>query len=713
MEKRDKLIEDIYIQYSSLEKDISKLKKSIINNSDIVELITEIIEDEGLTNIFNETSEKLGIDNTFEIYDKIIKKYDIYIDDDNIESICDNDIYEEYLNKKMKKKRFSNTLLKRVIEMRKLFFEDTEIEEIKKEDYEKLTDDILRDYLIEISKFKVLTKEEEKDLFERYKNGDLSAKEKIINHNLKLVVSNAYKIKPKELKMSMMDFIQEGNIGLMKAVDKFDSTKGFKFSTYATWWIRQALGRSVDDKDSIIRLPVHLNEKIRKYRYARTKFILENNRVPTDEELMKILGYKEKTYQNLKNCISILNVDSIDRTVENDGKKDRETSVGNLIADTGESVEEIVERGILHDYEEEIMRKILTPKEAIVIKERFGFEDQEEKTLEAIGRKLGVTRERIRQIEVKAKKKLDNYGIREKEKYDTIKKVKEKNTIIIKKEPKKEIKKENTKLEEVDSMSKKPIYELVDGEKELIDNIIQNDLTEEDRNLIKRRETEKLNKEENGKFFMIVSKIKTRLKNKDINRTPTRAIKRRTIYEIVEEDKELVDSIIANELTEEEKDLIRRRETENLSKKDRDRFYGTLIPKIRNKIKRHQTQPVTPKKEEPNEVVEIKEESKETKPNNSFEQNYKELLSIIINDPIVIKEIDIMDIAITCVRYGIGKSKAPRDVDTISKFFSIPKEEVEEICINTLKKLYNVLLSKISGSEDDIKKLIKQNEDNN
>lgn len=255
-------------------------------------------------------------------------------------------------------------------------------------------------YLQEISRFPVLTKEEEKQLFIKAKNGDICAKEKIINCNLKLVVSIAKQYHANHL--SFLDIVQEGNIGLMKAYKDFDLSKDYKFSTYATFWIKQAIGNAIKNKNDIIRKPIYLQENINKMNKAIAK-LNQNGKTPTTEEIAKEMNVSINEIETMQNTICDTQVISMDKKLGDE----TEDTIGDLIADTdSKSVEEEIENKIVAKTVASEMKRLLTPREIEVITLRNGLNGGEEETLQAIGDKLGITRERVRQLENTAIKKL-------------------------------------------------------------------------------------------------------------------------------------------------------------------------------------------------------------------------------------------------------------------------------------------------------------------
>ncbi len=258
--------------------------------------------------------------------------------------------------------------------------------------------DPVRMYLKEIGKISLLSLEEELDLSERVTNGDQEAKNILAESNLRLVVSIAKRYVGRNL--SFLDLIQEGNMGLMKAVEKFDASKGFKFSTYATWWIRQAITRAIADQAKTIRVPVHMVETINKLKRIQRQMTLELNREPTETELSEKMGIPE---EKIREIIKI-DVDPI--SLEKPTREDEDSCVADFIKDESNmSPEEYAVNELLKDEISHVLLT-LTEREEQVLRYRFGLEDGTCRTLEEVGNLFGVTRERIRQIEAKALRKL-------------------------------------------------------------------------------------------------------------------------------------------------------------------------------------------------------------------------------------------------------------------------------------------------------------------
>ena len=264
-------------------------------------------------------------------------------------------------------------------------------------------DDSIQMYLREIGKQPLLKGVDEVELAKRITKGDVAARKKLIEANLRLVVSIAKKYMGRNL--GLLDLIQEGNFGLFRAVEKFDWRKGYKFSTYATWWIRQAITRALADQSRTIRIPVHMVETLNKYAQAERQLVQDLGREPLPEEIAAEMGIEvEKVYQLKK--ISQETV-SIDTPV---GDSDEEDSyLGDFIEDPDSvTPSETAGRQLLREYVSEIM-KDLDPREQKILKMRFGLEDGVTHTLEEVGKEFGVTRERIRQIEAKALERIKEH----------------------------------------------------------------------------------------------------------------------------------------------------------------------------------------------------------------------------------------------------------------------------------------------------------------
>jgi RNA polymerase primary sigma factor len=258
----------------------------------------------------------------------------------------------------------------------------------------------MRMYLNDIEGYEMLTAKEEVELAKQIVNSSSTAKEEFINSNYRLVVSIAKKYKRES--MDMLDLIQAGNIGLIKAVDKYDYKKGFKFSTYATWWIRQSITRYIDDCEYIIRLPVHLQQKISMLKRKKQEFVNIYLRDPSVEELADYCDLDvDKVTEVLNNNKNIISLDS-------PIKDDEDGSLVEFIPSDDTLNDIVIDEVEKHNLQEKIdeVLSFLTDQEEEVLRSRFGLGESEPKTLEEIGKIFGVTRERIRQIEAKALRKL-------------------------------------------------------------------------------------------------------------------------------------------------------------------------------------------------------------------------------------------------------------------------------------------------------------------
>ena len=259
-------------------------------------------------------------------------------------------------------------------------------------------DDPVKVYLKEIGRVPLLTSEEEIELAIRISEDDPEAKRRLSEANLRLVVSIAKRYVGRG--MQFLDLIQEGNLGLIKAVDKFDYTKGFKFSTYATWWIRQAITRAIADQARTIRIPVHMVETINKVKKTNSQLLHENGRDPTAEEIA------ERLDMPVEKVREILRVAQEPVSLETPIGEEEDSHLGDFIPDEdAQAPVDAASMALMREQLAEVL-KTLTPREARVLSLRYGLEDGNPKTLEEVGREFNVTRERIRQIEAKALRKL-------------------------------------------------------------------------------------------------------------------------------------------------------------------------------------------------------------------------------------------------------------------------------------------------------------------
>ena len=283
--------------------------------------------------------------------------------------------------------------------------EEMQEEEISKEELEDLSvpeginiDDHVKMYLKEIGKVNLLTAEEETELAKKMSEGDEDAKKRLAEANLRLVVSIAKRYVGRG--MMFLDLIQEGNLGLIRAVDKFDYTKGYKFSTYATWWIRQAITRAIADQARTIRIPVHMVETINKLVRVSRQLVQELGREPTPEELASGLN------MSIEKVREISKISQEPVSLETPIGEEEDSHLGDFIPDDdAPAPSEAASFVLLREQLQDVLNT-LTPREAKVLSLRFGLEDGRQRTLEEVGKEFEVTRERIRQIEAKALRKL-------------------------------------------------------------------------------------------------------------------------------------------------------------------------------------------------------------------------------------------------------------------------------------------------------------------
>lgn len=322
----------------------------------------------------------------FPNFEKDIKKLEKFLDDLDYEQI---EIKEarEYLNTKEKKKNYKEIMGLKI--------------------------DSIQLYLKEIGRSSFLTAEQEKDLAKRIEKGDGEAKRKMATANLRLVVSIAKKYAGRTPNLTLLDLIQEGNLGLARAVEKFDWRKGYKFSTYATWWIKQAITRALADQSRTIRIPVHMVETISKYVQARRRLLQDLGREPLPEEIATEMGVEVEKIHNIRK-ISQETI-SLETPIGDDG----DDSVLSEFIEDEKIVSPIVQAGrtLLKERLEDILIS-LSPREQKILGMRFGLGDGVTHTLEEVGQKFGVTRERIRQIEAKALERIrEHEGLKKLEGY--------------------------------------------------------------------------------------------------------------------------------------------------------------------------------------------------------------------------------------------------------------------------------------------------------
>jgi RNA polymerase primary sigma factor len=323
--------------------------------------------------------------------------------DEVLEVFVEPELYLEELD------NFYDSILSAGIDIFESVSEDTkadtgdvlqrELEVLSSLDTEGVSDPV-RMYLKEIGRIPLLTREQEIRLAQKAEGGDQKAKDKLIASNLRLVVSIAKKYIGRG--MTFLDLIQEGNKGLIRAVEKYDWTKGFKFSTYATWWIRQAITRAIADQARTIRIPVHMVETINKLMRTSRKLMQELGREPTPEEIAAVMEGMDA--DKVREILKISqNTTSLESPV---GDSDDDSVLGDFISDDRQiSPYDATSQQMLRENIEEVLQA-LTDREARVLKMRFGLEGKKMMTLEEVGQQFGVTRERIRQIEAKALRKL-------------------------------------------------------------------------------------------------------------------------------------------------------------------------------------------------------------------------------------------------------------------------------------------------------------------
>ena len=259
-------------------------------------------------------------------------------------------------------------------------------------------DDPVKVYLKEIGRVPLLSAEEEVELAIRMSEGDVAAKKRLSEANLRLVVSIAKRYVGRG--MQFLDLIQEGNLGLIKAVEKFDHTKGFKFSTYATWWIRQAITRAIADQARTIRIPVYMVETINKVKKVNSQLLHENGHEPTNEQIA------EKLEMPVEKVREIMRVAQEPVSLETPIGEEEDSHLGDFIPDEdAPAPSDVASHTMLKEQLAEVL-STLTPREEKVLRLRFGLEDGRSRTLEEVGKEFNVTRERIRQIEAKALRKL-------------------------------------------------------------------------------------------------------------------------------------------------------------------------------------------------------------------------------------------------------------------------------------------------------------------
>ncbi|MDP3779331.1 MAG: sigma-70 family RNA polymerase sigma factor [bacterium] len=271
-------------------------------------------------------------------------------------------------------------------------------------DFDQLSQDSVQMYLREIGRISLLSGDEEKDLAKRIEKGDEDARRKLTQANLRLVVSIAKRYVGRSPHLTLLDLIQEGNLGLFKAVEKFDYRRGYKFSTYATWWIRQAITRALADQARTIRIPVHMVETISKYQQVKRRLLQDLGREPLPEEIASEMNIEVEKVHHIEKIAQ--ETVSLEAPV---GEDDDDSVLGEFIVDEKTlSPSQVASRRLLRDQLMSIISE-LSPREQKILSLRFGLEDGVTHTLEEVGREFGVTRERIRQIEAKALERIRDH----------------------------------------------------------------------------------------------------------------------------------------------------------------------------------------------------------------------------------------------------------------------------------------------------------------
>ena len=370
----------------SKKEDIEKMEN--LNNEEVKKENSEKdIKNEKVQNLLKEAKEKGSI-----TYEDLAKQLD-GVNPDQIDSVFDafQEIGVDLLDEDDFDEEPDIEDLKEVENLKIEDFTDSSFDGIS-------VDDPVRMYLREIGRIPLLTYEEELELAKKILQGDEEAKQKLAESNLRLVVSIAKKYVGRG--MLFLDLIQEGNMGLMKAVEKFDYTKGFKFSTYATWWIKQAITRAIADQARTIRIPVHMVETINKLIRTSRHLLQQLGREPTPEEIAAEMEIP------VEKVMEIQKIAQDPVSLETPIGEEDDSHLGDFIQDEDSPApHDAASYTLLREQLEEVM-STLTPREAKVLKLRFGLEDGKARTLEEVGKEFDVTRERIRQIEAKALRKL-------------------------------------------------------------------------------------------------------------------------------------------------------------------------------------------------------------------------------------------------------------------------------------------------------------------
>uniref|UniRef100_UPI0006D83A7A RNA polymerase sigma factor RpoD n=1 Tax=Lagierella massiliensis TaxID=1689303 RepID=UPI0006D83A7A len=383
--KYTKTYEEYSEELEGLKKDIFEELLSIASDND------DMIEYDKFT----------GIEGFSELTDDEIEELKEYLEKENIELLKEDEIERENNSSDGEDEDLDNEKDDEDIDEEEDYDESSELNKVKNlaVDIKGISvDDPVKMYLKEIGKISLLTAEEEVELAQRMEKGDVYAKRRLAEANLRLVVSIAKRYVGRG--MQFLDLIQEGNLGLMKAVEKFDYTRGFKFSTYATWWIRQAITRAIADQARTIRIPVHMVETINKLVRIERQLIQSLGRDPTNEEIAKEMGIDVEKVREVRK------IAQEPVSLETPIGEEEDSHLGDFIEDeTAVAPDEAANYTMLREQLDEIL-STLNHRERKVLELRFGLTDGTPRTLEEVGKEFNVTRERIRQIEAKALRKL-------------------------------------------------------------------------------------------------------------------------------------------------------------------------------------------------------------------------------------------------------------------------------------------------------------------
>ena len=388
-EELEEVVKDEEKKTTKKKKENQEIKQEVIEETQEQENSENKIKEEKMNNILKKVKEKVQI-----TYADLAKELDD-VNPDQIDKVFD--AFEELGVNLSEEDELDLDEEPDLEDLKEV--EDLKLDEITDTSYEGINvDDPVRMYLREIGRIPLLTFEQELDLAKRILAGDEGAKQELAESNLRLVVSIAKKYVGRG--MLFLDLIQEGNMGLIKAVEKFDYTKGFKFSTYATWWIRQAITRAIADQARTIRIPVHMVETINKLIRTSRHLLQQLGREPTQEEIAAEMEIP------VEKVIAIQKIAQDPVSLETPIGEEDDSHLGDFIQDEDSPApHDSAAYTLLKEQLEEVMGT-LTPREAKVLKLRFGLEDGKARTLEEVGREFQVTRERIRQIEAKALRKL-------------------------------------------------------------------------------------------------------------------------------------------------------------------------------------------------------------------------------------------------------------------------------------------------------------------